>query len=162
MDVITGELYCGVCVKLFVIHETPAWRWPTSGFFSTNRRWKLNWNAEKPATTMTCRFHSHFYLWLNNIFFYYIEKAQFFFFFFISKPKREVFEERISSYRKALQSFKEYYHQSPLAQKLLTLQAENEKIESRIKAWDDQIMTKQKELEHLTGNTFLFHYSVFW
>uniref|UniRef100_A0A2I4BWR2 Uncharacterized protein LOC106523338 isoform X2 n=1 Tax=Austrofundulus limnaeus TaxID=52670 RepID=A0A2I4BWR2_AUSLI len=65
----------------------------------------------------------------------------------------EVFEERISSNRKTLQSHKDYYHQNPLAQKLLARQSEKEKIEDRIKAWDDQIMTKQKELEHLTDST---------
>ncbi|XP_037832075.1 uncharacterized protein LOC108240771 isoform X2 [Kryptolebias marmoratus] len=67
--------------------------------------------------------------------------------------KTEVYEERISSFRKTLQSFKESYHQNPLAQKFLALQAEKEQLESRIKAWDDQIMTKQKELEHLTYPT---------
>ncbi|KAM9346852.1 uncharacterized protein ABDE67_011166 [Symphorus nematophorus] len=63
---------------------------------------------------------------------------------------KEVYEERIASYKKIFQSHKGYYCQNPLAQKLLTLQAEIEKIESRIKACDDQITMKQKELDSLT------------
>ncbi|XP_071321262.1 protein SIX6OS1 isoform X2 [Trachinotus anak] len=63
----------------------------------------------------------------------------------------EVYEDRIASYRKIFQSHKEYYCQNPLAQKLLRLQAEKEEIECRIKACDDQIIMKQKELDHLTG-----------
>ncbi|XP_035532935.1 protein SIX6OS1 isoform X2 [Morone saxatilis] len=63
----------------------------------------------------------------------------------------EVYEERIASYRKIFNSHKEYYCQNPLAQKLLALQAEKEEIECRIKACDDQITMKQKEVEHLTG-----------
>lgn len=73
--------------------------------------------------------------------------------FFICNPTREVYEERIASYRKIFQAHREYYCQSPLAQKLITLQTEKEEIESRIKAWDDQITMKQKELDYLTGNT---------
>ncbi|KAM7407578.1 hypothetical protein PAMA_003345 [Pampus argenteus] len=69
-----------------------------------------------------------------------------------TNAKREVYEERISSYRKTFQSHKDYYCQNPLAQKLLTLQAEKEEIEFRIKACDDQITMKQMELENLTGN----------
>ncbi|XP_068559438.1 protein SIX6OS1 [Cebidichthys violaceus] len=63
----------------------------------------------------------------------------------------EVYEERITGCRKTFQSHKEYYYQNPLAQKLLTLQAEKEEIEFRIKARDDQIIMKQKELDQLTG-----------
>nr|XP_020450461.1 uncharacterized protein LOC109957148 isoform X2 [Monopterus albus] len=63
----------------------------------------------------------------------------------------EIYEERIVSYRKIFQSHKEYYYQNPLAQKLLTLQAEKEETECRIKACDDQITMKQQELDHLTG-----------
>ncbi|XP_070694467.1 protein SIX6OS1, partial [Pempheris klunzingeri] len=66
----------------------------------------------------------------------------------------EVYEERIASYWKIFQSHKEYYCQNPLAQKLFTLQAEKEEIESRIKACDYQITVKQKEVDHLTGNKF--------
>ncbi|XP_036965497.1 protein SIX6OS1 isoform X2 [Acanthopagrus latus] len=67
------------------------------------------------------------------------------------KQDVEVYEERIASYWKIFQSHKEYYCQNPLAQKLLTLQAEKDEIESRIKACDDQITVKQKELELLTA-----------
>ncbi|XP_058472017.1 FK506-binding protein 5 isoform X1 [Solea solea] len=63
---------------------------------------------------------------------------------------KEVFEERIAGYRKIFQSHKEHYCKNPLAQKLLGLQAENEEIECRIKACDDQVTMKQKELHHLT------------
>ncbi|XP_035459476.2 uncharacterized protein LOC118282490 isoform X2 [Scophthalmus maximus] len=62
----------------------------------------------------------------------------------------EVYEERIASYRKIFLSNKEYYCQSPLAQKLLSLQAEKEEIECRIKACDDQITRTQTELDRLT------------
>ena len=72
--------------------------------------------------------------------------------FFICNPTREIYEERISSYRNIFQSQKDHYCQNPLAQKLLTLQAEKEEIEFRIKACDDQITMKQMELENLTGN----------
>lgn len=63
----------------------------------------------------------------------------------------EVFQERIASYRKIFQEHKEYYLQNPVAEKLLVLKAEKEEIECRIKAWDEQITMKQKELDHLTG-----------
>nr|XP_019945296.1 PREDICTED: uncharacterized protein LOC109631140 [Paralichthys olivaceus] len=67
------------------------------------------------------------------------------------KHEMEVYEERIARYRKIFQSHQEYYFQNPMAQKLLRLQAEKEEIEYRIKACDDQITTKQAELDHLTG-----------
>lgn len=67
--------------------------------------------------------------------------------FFSCNFTRKLFEERITSYRKTYQSHKDYYCENPLAQKLLKLQAENEEIEERIKACDEQIMMKQKELD---------------
>ncbi|AWP13001.1 putative protein SIX6OS1 isoform 3 [Scophthalmus maximus] len=67
-----------------------------------------------------------------------------------ANAKREVYEERIARYRKIFLSNKEYYCQSPLAQKLLSLQAEKEEIECRIKACDDQITRTQTELDRLT------------
>ncbi|XP_069011355.1 protein SIX6OS1 [Embiotoca jacksoni] len=63
----------------------------------------------------------------------------------------EVYEERIASYRKTFQSHKEYYFQNPVAQRLLTLHAEKEEIERRIKACDDQIAVKQRKLDRLAG-----------
>ncbi|XP_034549581.1 protein SIX6OS1 isoform X2 [Notolabrus celidotus] len=60
-------------------------------------------------------------------------------------------EERIAEYKKKYQQHKDFHYNSPLAQKLLAMQAENEEIESRIKACDDQITMKQKELYILTG-----------
>ena len=73
--------------------------------------------------------------------------------FFICCLTREVYDQRIASYRKKFQSHQEYYLQNPTAQKLLRLQAEKEEIEFRIKVCDDQITMKQAELDHLTGNT---------
>ncbi|PWA31496.1 hypothetical protein CCH79_00002869 [Gambusia affinis] len=64
---------------------------------------------------------------------------------------QKVYEERLASYLQTLQSYKERYFQNPIAQKLLQLQAEIEKIESRIKHCDDCMMMKKKELEHFTG-----------
>nr|XP_020506826.1 uncharacterized protein LOC109996851 isoform X1 [Labrus bergylta] len=63
----------------------------------------------------------------------------------------DVYEEKIASYKKTFQSHKDYYCQNPHAKKLLALQAEKEEIESRIKACDDQITMKQKELDNLSG-----------
>lgn len=65
---------------------------------------------------------------------------------------RDVFEERITSYRKLFLSHQEYYYQNPLAQKLLELRAENQEIECRLKVYDEQFTIKQKELDHLTGD----------
>lgn len=64
---------------------------------------------------------------------------------------REEYENRIASYRATFQSHKEYYYNNPLAQKLLGLQAENREIETRIKGYDDEIVSKQKELDSLTA-----------
>lgn len=72
--------------------------------------------------------------------------------FFVLNLSREVYEERITSYRKIFQSHKEYYYKNPLAQTLLGLQAEKEAINSRIKVYDEQITMKQNELDHLTGD----------
>lgn len=82
-----------------------------------------------------------------------INKAELFFIFNLT---REVYEERIISYRKIFQSHKEYYYQNPLAQKLLMLQAEKEATDCRIKICDEQITIKQKELDHLTGKKHFY------
>ncbi|XP_024142210.1 protein SIX6OS1 [Oryzias melastigma] len=63
---------------------------------------------------------------------------------------QEIYEERISDCTKKFKSYEDGYFQNPLAQKLLKLQAENEEIECRIVACDDQITMKEKELEFLT------------
>ncbi|RVE58089.1 hypothetical protein OJAV_G00205800 [Oryzias javanicus] len=63
---------------------------------------------------------------------------------------REIYEERISDCTKTFESYEEGYFQNPLAQKLLKLQTENEEIECRIMACDDQITMKEKELDFLT------------
>ncbi|XP_028992853.1 uncharacterized protein LOC114847377 isoform X2 [Betta splendens] len=65
----------------------------------------------------------------------------------------EVYEEKLTSYRKIFQSHQEYYHRNPLAQELLVLQAENEAIECRIKSYDEQIIHKQKKLDYSTANS---------
>lgn len=72
---------------------------------------------------------------------------------------RKVYEKRLANYRKIFESHKENYCKNPLAQKLLALQAQKEEIESRIKACDDEITRKQKELDSLTGNKL--HRSLF-
>lgn len=98
---------------------------------------------------MTCGFR---YLGLIAfIFFVGTSKQQ----LFICHLTRKVYEERLANYRKTFESHKDHYCQNPLAQKLLTLQAEKEEIESRIKACDDEITMKQKELDLLTGNKLL-------
>ncbi|XP_054887956.1 uncharacterized protein LOC129361234 [Poeciliopsis prolifica] len=63
---------------------------------------------------------------------------------------QEVYKERFATYLQTLESYKETYFQNPFAQKLLLLQAEIEKTESRIKHCDDCMMMKKKELEYLT------------
>lgn len=65
---------------------------------------------------------------------------------------RKVYQERIESYKKVFQKYKEYYCESPLAKKLLMIQSENEEIERRIKACDGQIRMREKELEDQHGN----------
>lgn len=64
---------------------------------------------------------------------------------------REEYEKRITSYRGSFQSYKEYYYNNPLAQKLLGLQGENREIEARIKNYDEEITSKQEELDNLTA-----------
>lgn len=82
---------------------------------------------------------------------------------FFRNLTRDVHEERLASCRKTFQSHKEYYCKNPLAQKLLTLQAEKEEIEFRIRACDDQITMRQKKLDQLTGNTFfLYPQTLLW
>ncbi len=59
----------------------------------------------------------------------------------------------MESYRNAFQQYKDRYCQNPLAQKLLKIQAENEEIERRIRATDEQILEKEREL---MGNSPVF------
>ncbi|XP_046902979.1 uncharacterized protein LOC124485417 isoform X1 [Hypomesus transpacificus] len=67
--------------------------------------------------------------------------------------EKKVYQERIESYKKVFQKYKEYYCESPLAKKLLMIQSENEEIERRIKACDGQIRMREKELEDQHGKT---------
>ncbi|KAK7939536.1 hypothetical protein WMY93_002862 [Mugilogobius chulae] len=64
---------------------------------------------------------------------------------------REEYEKKIASYKSSFHSYKEYYYNNPLAQKLLGLQAENREIETKIKSSDDLITLKQEELDNLTA-----------
>ncbi|KAI4893004.1 hypothetical protein NFI96_027334, partial [Prochilodus magdalenae] len=65
--------------------------------------------------------------------------------------KRKMFEERIENYRTIFQQYKEEYCQNPLAKKLLSIQAENEEIEKRIRAKEEQITVNEKEMKDLQG-----------
>ncbi|KAG1944984.1 uncharacterized protein LOC120486986 [Pimephales promelas] len=67
------------------------------------------------------------------------------------KQDMKMFQERIESYRNVFQQYKDRYCQNPLAQKLLKAQAENEEIERRIRAIEEQIMEKDRELTAAMG-----------
>ncbi|XP_062390902.1 uncharacterized protein LOC134078774 isoform X2 [Sardina pilchardus] len=51
----------------------------------------------------------------------------------------KMYQERVESYKAVLKKHREQYHQHPLAQKLLQIQAENEEIERRIRACEDRL-----------------------
>lgn len=59
----------------------------------------------------------------------------------------------MENYWKIFQQYKEEYLQNPLATKLLKIQAENEEIEKRIRAKEEEIIAKEKELKALQGNS---------
>ncbi|XP_053537092.1 protein SIX6OS1 isoform X2 [Ictalurus punctatus] len=61
----------------------------------------------------------------------------------------KTFQERMENYWKIFQQYKEEYLQNPLATKLLQIQAENEEIEKRIRAKEEEIIAKEKELKAL-------------
>ncbi|KAF4108706.1 myb-like protein V [Onychostoma macrolepis] len=63
----------------------------------------------------------------------------------------KIFQERMESYRNVFQQYKDRYCQNPLAQKLLKIQAENEDIERRIRATEEQILEKERELMAALG-----------
>ncbi|XP_068079792.2 uncharacterized protein isoform X2 [Danio rerio] len=63
----------------------------------------------------------------------------------------KMFQERMESYRNVFLQHKDRYCQNPLAQNLLKVQAENEEIESRIRAIEGQIMEKETELTAALG-----------
>ncbi|KAL6484447.1 hypothetical protein MHYP_G00064920 [Metynnis hypsauchen] len=63
----------------------------------------------------------------------------------------KVFQERIENYKAVFQQYKEEYCKNPLAKKLLSIQAENEDIEKRIRAKEEQITAIEKELKDLQG-----------
>ncbi|XP_026866642.2 uncharacterized protein LOC113577923 isoform X2 [Electrophorus electricus] len=63
----------------------------------------------------------------------------------------KMFQERIENYRKIFQQHKDEYCQNALAKKLLNIQADNEEIEKRIRAIEDQIIAKDKQLKALQG-----------
>ncbi|XP_053733880.1 SPbeta prophage-derived uncharacterized transglycosylase YomI-like [Synchiropus splendidus] len=64
---------------------------------------------------------------------------------------KALYEERINNYRETFQKQKNYFCQSPLAQKLIQLQGEMEDIETRIKSHDEKIDARQQELDRLTA-----------
>ncbi|XP_053089931.1 probable serine/threonine-protein kinase kinX isoform X2 [Pangasianodon hypophthalmus] len=64
----------------------------------------------------------------------------------------KMFQERMENYWKIFQQHKEEYLQNPLATKLLKIQAENEEIERRIRAKEEEIIAKEKELKALQEN----------
>lgn len=66
-----------------------------------------------------------------------------------------MFQERIESYRSVFQQYKDRYCQNSQAQKLLKAQAENEEIERRMRAIEEQIMEKERELTAALGNSVL-------
>lgn len=59
----------------------------------------------------------------------------------------------MESYRNVFQQYKDQYCQNSLAQKLLKIQAENEEIERRIRATEEQILEKERELMAALGNS---------
>ena len=61
-----------------------------------------------------------------------------------------MYQDRVENYKVVLRKHREQYHQHPLAQKLLKIQAENEEIERRIRACEEQIVAGEKE--RLQGN----------
>ncbi|KAI5618624.1 hypothetical protein C0J50_21823 [Silurus asotus] len=63
--------------------------------------------------------------------------------------KRKMFQERIENYWKIFQQHKEEYLRNPLATKLLKIHSENEEIERRIQATEDEIIAKEKALKAL-------------
>ncbi|XP_016097530.1 uncharacterized protein [Sinocyclocheilus grahami] len=63
----------------------------------------------------------------------------------------KIFQERMESYRNVFQQYKDQYCQNSLAQKLLKIQAENEEIERRIRATEEQISEKERELVSALG-----------
>ncbi|KAK2904670.1 hypothetical protein Q8A67_006469 [Cirrhinus molitorella] len=62
-----------------------------------------------------------------------------------------IFQERIESYKNVFQQYRDRYCQNSLAQKLLKIQAENEEIERRIRATEEQILEKERELMTALG-----------
>ncbi|XP_042587841.1 eukaryotic translation initiation factor 5B isoform X2 [Cyprinus carpio] len=63
----------------------------------------------------------------------------------------KIFQERMESYRNVFQQYKDRYCQNSLAQKLLKIQAENEEIERRIRATEEQILEKETMLMAALG-----------
>lgn len=126
------------------------WCWAAACSATMSRHWRRNWRGERPVTTMTCAYkHLKFLEYVSLVGGYWVIIKKLLFPF---HHVRKVYEERLANYRKTFESHKEHYCKYPLAQKLLTLQAQKEEIESRIKVCDDEISMKQKELDRLTGN----------
>ncbi|XP_076118965.1 uncharacterized protein LOC143099941 [Alosa pseudoharengus] len=63
----------------------------------------------------------------------------------------KMYQERVEGYKAVLKKHREQYHQHPLAQKLLRIQADNEDIERRIRVWEDRIAAGEKQRQALQG-----------
>ncbi|XP_049341196.1 ELKS/Rab6-interacting/CAST family member 1 isoform X2 [Astyanax mexicanus] len=61
----------------------------------------------------------------------------------------KLFQERIDNYRNVFQQYKEEYCKNPLAKQLLKFQAENEEMEKRIRAKEEEMIAKEKVLNTL-------------
>lgn len=64
----------------------------------------------------------------------------------------------MEKYWKVFQQHKEEYLQNPLAAKLLKIQTENEEIERRIRAKEEEIIAKEKALQ---GNSSAKYIRIF-
>lgn len=67
----------------------------------------------------------------------------------------------MEKYWKVFQQHKEEHLQNPLAAKLLKIQTENEEIERRIRAKEEEIIAKEKELKALQGNSSAKYIRIF-
>uniref|UniRef100_A0A3B1JQQ3 Si:ch211-241j8.2 n=1 Tax=Astyanax mexicanus TaxID=7994 RepID=A0A3B1JQQ3_ASTMX len=66
----------------------------------------------------------------------------------------KLFQERIDNYRNVFQQYKEEYCKNPLAKQLLKFQAENEEMEKRIRAKEEEMIAKEKVLDFHMNTSF--------
>lgn len=67
----------------------------------------------------------------------------------------------MENYWKIFQQQKEEYLQNPLAAKLMKSQAQIEEIEGNIRALEEEIIAKEKELKALQGNLSSRYHDVY-